>query len=50
MAIGTRDPTLRALFRAARQSSLISTAAKIIIVEYVDIAGAFFPDGREPRL
>ncbi|NDD09332.1 MAG: transcription antitermination factor NusB, partial [Rhodobacteraceae bacterium] len=48
--LGRIDPTLRALFRAAGAEFFeSSTAAKIVIVEYVDIAGAFFPDGREPR-
>ena len=48
--LGRIDPTLRALFRAAGAEFFeTSTAAKIIIVEYVDIAGAFFPDGREPH-
>ena len=42
------DPTLRALFRAAG-SELVraKTAPRVIIVEYVDIAGAFFPSGKE---
>ena len=48
--LGRIDPTLRALFRAAGAEFFdTSTVAKIIIVEYIDIAGAFFPDGREPR-
>ncbi|MEL7026734.1 MAG: transcription antitermination factor NusB [Pseudomonadota bacterium] len=44
------DPTLRALFRAAG-AELESTDAppKVIISEYVDIAAAFFPDGKEAR-
>lgn len=44
------DPTLRALFRAAG-SELIAheTPPKVIIVEYVEIAKAFYPEGREPK-
>jgi len=44
------DPTLRALFRAAG-AELIGrdTPPKVAINEYVDVAKAFFPDGREPK-
>jgi N utilization substance protein B len=44
------DPTLRALFRAAG-AELIgdSTPPKVAINEYVDLAKAFFPDGREAK-
>ncbi|MBO6866613.1 MAG: transcription antitermination factor NusB [Thalassococcus sp.] len=44
------DPTLRALFRAAG-SELIGheTPPKVVIVEYVEIAKAFYPEGREPK-
>lgn len=43
------DPTLRALFRAAAVELLkTDTPPKIIIVEYVDLAGAFFPGRKEP--
>jgi N utilization substance protein B len=43
------DPTLRALFRAAGSELVASdTPPKVVIVEYVDVAGAFFPDGKEP--
>jgi len=44
------DPTLRALFRAAG-AELVEGAAppKVVINEYVDIAKAFFPEGREAR-
>lgn len=44
------DPTLRALFRAAG-AELVEGAAppKVVIVEFVDIAKAFFPEGREPK-
>ncbi|MBO9472557.1 MULTISPECIES: transcription antitermination factor NusB [unclassified Shimia] len=44
------DPTLRALFRAAGAELLQSdTPAKVAIAEYVGIAAAFFPDGKESR-
>lgn len=44
------DPVLRALFRAAG-SELVAAKAppRVVIVEYVRIAEAFFPDGREPK-
>lgn len=44
------DPTLRALFRAAG-AELVEpgTPPKVVITEYVDIAKAFFPDGKEAR-
>lgn len=44
------DPVLRALFRAAG-AELISprTPPKVVITEYVRLAQAFFPDGREPK-
>jgi N utilization substance protein B len=42
------DPTLRAVFRAAGGELLTTeTPAKVIIVEYVEIARAFFPEGKE---
>ena len=48
--LGRIDPTLRALFRAAGAELLAKeTPPKVVIVEFVDIAGAFFPDGKEPR-
>ncbi len=48
--LGRIDPTLRALFRAAGAEMLIgATPPKVIITEFVDVAGAFFPDGKEPR-
>ena len=48
--LGRIDPTLRALFRSAGAELLGKiTPPKVIIVEYVDVAGAFFPDGKEPR-
>ena len=42
------DPTLRALFRAAGAELVATdTPPRVIITEYVDIAEAFFPEGRE---
>ena len=44
------DPTLRALFRAAgAELGHADTPPKVVIVEYVDVAKAFFPDGKEPK-
>lgn len=44
------DPTLRALFRAAGAELTQGDAPpKVVITEYVDVAKAFFPDGREPK-
>lgn len=44
------DPTLRALFRAAGAELRGKTAPpRVVITEYVDVARAFFPEGREPR-
>ncbi|MGR3757569.1 MAG: transcription antitermination factor NusB [Tranquillimonas sp.] len=44
------DPTLRALFRAAGAELVASpTPPKVVISEFVDIARAFFPEGREPK-
>jgi len=44
------DPTLRALFRAAGAELLrMDTPPKVVINEYVDVAKAFFPEGREPK-
>jgi N utilization substance protein B len=43
------DPTLRALFRAAgAELRDTGTPPKVVITEYVDVARAFFPDGKEP--
>ncbi len=44
------DPTLRALFRAAG-AELVSqdTPPRVAITEFVDVAKAFFPEGREPK-
>lgn len=44
------DPTLRALFRAAgAEMRNKGTPPKVVISEYVDVAGAFFPDSKEPQ-
>ena len=44
------DPTLRALFRAAgAELTAGRTPPRVVITEFVDVAHAFFPDGREPR-
>lgn len=43
------DPTLRALFRAAGAELLAQDAPpRVVISEFVDVARAFFPEGREP--
>lgn len=48
--IGRIDPTLRGLFRAAGvELTQSSTPPKVVISEYVDVARAFFPDGKEPK-
>lgn len=44
------DPTLRALFRAAGAELLTTERdARIILSEYVGLAGDFFPDSREQK-
>ncbi len=44
------DPTIRALFRAAgAELQLADTPPKVIISEFVDVARAFGPDGKEPK-
>ncbi|WP_121633493.1 transcription antitermination factor NusB [Tropicibacter alexandrii] len=44
------DPVLRALFRAAGAEMVaLDTPPKVAIVEYVGVAEAFFPEGREPK-
>ena len=44
------DPTLRSLFRAAgAELTQSDTPPKIVIVEYVDLAAAFYPDGKESK-
>ncbi len=48
--LGRIDPTLRALFRAAGAELLAkSTPPKVVIVEFVDVAKAFFPEGKESK-
>ncbi|HMO08269.1 MAG TPA: transcription antitermination factor NusB [Paracoccaceae bacterium] len=47
--IGRIDPVLRALFRAGgAELTQMDTPPRVIITEYVEIARAFFPAGREP--
>lgn len=44
------DPVIRALFRAAGAELVdMVTPPKVAINEYVDVAKAFFPDGKEPK-
>ncbi len=44
------DPTLRALFRVAGAELVtMDTPPRVVIVEYMDVGGAFFPDGKEAR-
>jgi transcription antitermination protein NusB len=44
------DPTIRALFRVAgAELTQSDTPPKVVINEYVDVARAFFPEGREPK-
>ncbi len=46
--LGRIDTTLRALFRAAGgEFKAQDTPPKVIITEYVDVARAFFPEGKE---
>ncbi len=48
--IGRIDPVIRALFRAAgAELSAMPTPPRVAITEYVDVAKAFFPDGKEPK-
>lgn len=43
------DPVLRALFRAAgAELKALPTPPKVVITEYVELARAFFPEGKEP--
>ena len=45
------DPNLRALFRAAISEIIIDkTPNKAVINEFIDIAKAFFPEGKEVKL
>jgi transcription antitermination protein NusB len=49
--LGRIDPTLRALFRAAGAELVAhDTPPRVTINEYVEVAKAFFPAGREPKL
>ncbi|MEM6887999.1 MAG: transcription antitermination factor NusB [Pseudomonadota bacterium] len=49
--LGRVDPTLRALFRAAgAELRDPHVPPKVVITEYVDVAGAFFPGGKEAKL
>jgi transcription antitermination protein NusB len=42
------DPVIRALFRAAGAEMLeLGTPPKVVITEFVDVAKAFFPEGKE---
>jgi len=44
------DPTLRALFRAAGAEMIEGKAPpKVVISEFVDVAKAFFPEGKESK-
>ena len=48
--IGRIDPTLRGLFRAAgAEITQTKTPPRVIISEFVQIAGAFFPEGKETK-
>jgi N utilization substance protein B len=44
------DPTLRALFRAAGAELIAGqTPPRVVLSEFVDLARAFFPEGKEPK-
>jgi transcription antitermination protein NusB len=44
------DPVIRALFRAAGAEMVdMVTPPKVAITEYVDVAKAFFPEGKESK-
>lgn len=44
------DPVLRALFRAAGGEMVeMATPPKVVITEFVDVAKAFFPEGKESK-
>ncbi|WP_424932142.1 transcription antitermination factor NusB [Amaricoccus macauensis] len=48
--LGRIDPTLRAVFRAAGAEFIaFDTPPKVAITEFVEVAKAFFPDGKEPK-
>ncbi|WP_101068534.1 transcription antitermination factor NusB [Roseovarius salinarum] len=45
------DPTLRALFRAAGAELVeTETPPRVVIMEYIDIAKSFYPEGQEVKL
>lgn len=44
------DSTLRALFRAAAtELTQMDTPPKVVIVEFLEVCNAFFPDGKETK-
>lgn len=48
--IGRIDPVLRALFRAGGAELVaMDTPPRVIITEYVEVARAFLPGGKEPK-
>ncbi|MDO6725692.1 transcription antitermination factor NusB [Cognatishimia sp. 1_MG-2023] len=48
--LGRIDSTLRALFRAAgAELTQMDTPPKVVIVEFVQVAQAFFPEGKEAK-
>lgn len=48
--LGRIDSTLRGLFRAAgAEFTQSDTPAKVVIVEFVQVAQAFFPEGKESK-
>jgi N utilization substance protein B len=48
--LGRIDPTLRSVFRAAGAELMrTDTPVRVIISEYVELAAAFFPDGKESK-
>ncbi|WP_439104203.1 transcription antitermination factor NusB [Celeribacter marinus] len=48
--IGRIDSTMRALFRAAGGELIAEqTPPKVVIVEFVDVAKAFYPGGKESK-
>ena len=44
------DPILRSIFRAASSELLLGTPPKVVINEFLDIAKAFFPTGKQSQL
>ncbi len=48
--LGRIDPTLRALFRAAGAELIdAATPPRVVITEFVQVAQAFFPEGKESK-